>query len=323
MNGIPTDQPPELGTTFFIRDPQGAWYPNQSNLVYEIESCCLKLYDLFATKVFGDISIFHAFSKSCPEFLVTSGMNSESTLSKGEFEELLNRLPTNEYTYRALYLYDCFKLVSGLQECSKEVMQLQGEFYYSFNFEEFFYPKIEEPDGTRYVTSPVVTKLYAMLGFIYIHLHSLLDYTTKLVFEIEKIKTNFDSYPRLASKNTMYSHKKNTSLDNVSNTIFESCSFINEIEAIRNHVIHNGLLDDLPKAYKVIVQGNCVEKFILLPDRNENGRFESYKNRNLFYSREYKINEKLPAIISEFQNRLVNTLELLLERQAAGIETGS
>lgn len=323
MNGIPTDLPLESGTTFFIRDPQGAWYPNQNNLVYEVETCCLKLYDLFAKKVFGDISKFHAFSRSCPDFLVTSGMNSESTLSKGQFEELLNRLPTDECTNRALYLYDCFKLVSGIQECSKEVMQLQGEFYYSFNLEEFFYPKIEEPDGTRYITSPVVTKLYAMLGFIYIRLHSLLDYTTKLVFEIEKIKTNFDNYPRLASKNIMYSDKRNTSLDNTPRTIFESCSFINEIEAIRNHVIHNGLLDDLPKAYKVIVQGNCIEKFVLLPDRNESGRFESYKNRNLFYSREDKVNEKLPAIISEFQSRLVNTLDLLFESQTASIQTGS
>ncbi|TOB45014.1 hypothetical protein CGK06_11155, partial [Vibrio parahaemolyticus] len=123
------------------------------------------------------------------------------------------------------------------------------------------------------------------------------------------------------SKNKLYSDKRGVSLNNVSGTIFESCSFINEIEAIRNHVIHNGLLDDLPKVYRVVVDGCCVEKFILLPDINDSGRFESYKNRNLFFSQENKINEKLPSIINEFQKRLIETLEQLAEGQKGTVST--
>ncbi|MCS0384583.1 hypothetical protein ND925_17655 [Vibrio diabolicus] len=323
LNGIPTSLAPESSTTYFVRDPQGAWYPSSDNLLHEVEASCIKMYGILAEKVFGTMNNYHVSSPLFPELVTTSGMNSESIVSKSQFEELLRNIPDDFpiSINQALYLADCFKLVSSIQESNKEVMQLQGEFYFSFNCEEMFYPKIEEPDGIRYVTSPVVTKLYAMLSFIYIRMHSMLDYTTKLALECENIKTDFDTYPRLASKNKLYSDKRGVSLNNVSGTIFASCSFINEIEAIRNHVIHNGLLDDLPKAYRVVADGCCVEKFILLPDINDSGRFESYKNRNLFFSQENKINEKLPSIINEFQKRLIETLEQLAEEQKGTVST--
>jgi hypothetical protein len=51
------------------------------------------------------------------------------------------------------------------------------------------------------MTSPVVTSLTATLNIIYIRLHSLLDYTTKLVHEIEHLRADFSSYPKLSSSN--------------------------------------------------------------------------------------------------------------------------
>lgn len=313
LNGVPTDEAPDTGAIFLIRNPQGAWYPNKNNLMYEVEACCIKIHNYLIENVFESSADFNYFVMSCPEFMIAAGLNSESTISRDMLDDFLKKMPRDSLINRALYFSDCQKLVSNIQECSKEVMQLQGEFYYALNCEELFYPRVNEPDGVRYVTSPVVTKLHALLGFIYIRMHSLLDYTTKLVFECEGLCTNFSDYPRLTSKKIMYSDKKRTSLNGTQGTLFESCSIINEIEAIRNHVIHNGLLDDMPKVYRVISEGDCIEKYLLLPDRNESGRFEVYKNRNLFYSRDDKINERLPHVISEFQQRLINTLELLLE----------
>jgi hypothetical protein len=77
--------------------------------------------------------------------------------------------------------------------------------------------------------------------------------------------------------------------------------------------IHDGLLDDMPKAYKVVADGRAVEKFVLLPDRGPEGRLERFKNRNLFYSREDKINLRLPALLNAFQARQVVTLKLTWE----------
>lgn len=95
---------------------------------------------------------------------------------------------------------------------------------------------------------------------------------------------------------------------------FEQCPFINEIECVRNHIIHDGLLDDMPKAYRVILNNACIEKYLLFPDQTSEGRFESYKSRNLFYSGDTKINHRLPEITNQFQKRLLLTLKILLDK---------
>ncbi len=246
-------------------------------------------------------------------------MNSESPISKDQFANLLPQLPRNLPVNKALYLYDCRKLVSSIQECSKEVIQLQGEFYQALNLEELFFPNIPEEDGVRWATSPTVTKIFALLGFIYIRLHSLLDYVTKLAIEAEGLKSDFVNYPRLASRNCLYSDRRKVSINGREGTLFEQCPELNEIETVRNHIIHDGLLDDMPKAYKVISGGKCVEKFVLFPDRGEEGRFDAFKNRNLFYGKEDKINLRLPRVVSSFQVRLIKTLEPLLVQ--LGVDT--
>jgi hypothetical protein len=314
LEGIPTEAPEKSGDLYFYRDPQGAWYPNKGNHLYEIDAVCVRLHDGFAQRVFGTLGNFYDFLKVAPEFLSTAGMNSEAAISKDLFNQLLENIPPSFSVNRALYLFDCRKLVSGVQECSKEVMQLQGEFYQALNLEDLFFPKIEEDDGIRYVTSPVVTKIYALLGFTYIRMHSLLDYVTKLAIEIDKLKTKFDSYPRLASKNALYRDRKRISINNKAGTLFEKCPTLTEVESVRNHLIHNGLLDDMPKAYRVISNGECVEKFLLFPDQDKDGRFDSFKNRNFFYGSENKINLRLPSITVEFQVRLLSTLELLIKK---------
>lgn len=312
LSGIPTETPDPSEDVYLTRDPQGAWYPTHGNHLYAIDAVCVRLHDAFAEKIFGGLESFYEFLSVAPEFLSTAGMNSESAVSKDLFNQLLGQFPPNFPVNEALYLFDCRKLVSGVQECSKEVMQLQGEFYQALNLEQLFFPDIDEDDGVRYVTSPVVTKLYALLGFVYIRLHSLLDYVTKLAIETENLKSQFDSYPRLASKNSLYSDRKKVSLNNLEGSLFEKCPLLMEVESVRNHIIHDGLIDDMPKAYRVILSGECVEKYLLFPDLDAGGRFEAFKNRNLFYGNENKINRRLPGLIQSFQERLLFTLELLV-----------
>jgi hypothetical protein len=311
LNGIPTKKPSEEVSVYFYRNPQGAWHPNSGSHLHEIDHVCVEIHDAFAARIFGNIETYYAALPNSPEFLATAGMNSESPISKDQFAQLLSSLPDQPQANQALYLYDCRKLVSSIQECSKEVMQLQGEFYQTLNLEELFFPAAPEDDGVRYVTSPTVIKLFALLGFFYIRLHSLLDYITKLAIEVESRRDTFENYPQLASKNSLFSDRSKISWNGKPGTLFERCPFITEIETIRNHLIHDGFLDDLPKAYRVISNGDCIEKFVLFPDRGEEGRFEAFKNRSLFYGKEDKINLRLPAVTSEFQVRLLKTLGLL------------
>lgn len=313
LHGVPSTVRPNSTTTFFSRDPQGDWLPNHRNYLSDIESVCVRLHDALASRIFGSVAAYWEFSPTAPEMLRTAGMNSECPMSKQQFASTLSTISAQIPTNQALYLYDCRKLVAGIQECSKEVMQLQGELYQALNLEALFAPDVDEPDGLRWVTSPVVTKIFALLGFIYIRLHSLLDYSTKLAIEIEGLRADFSRYPKLSSKNKLYSDRRQVSFNGSAGTLFEKCAELTEIEAVRNHIIHEGLLDDMPKVYRLICDGTCVEKFILFPDRVSEGWFESFTNRNLFYGGEDKINLRLPSVISDFQLRLVETMRQLLE----------
>lgn len=312
LSGIPVSTEEILeGQLYFFRDPQGAWYPTSGNKLYEIDSACAQLQNDLAKTIFGSLNSFYEFLVVSPELLSTAGINSESPISKDLFNQKLSSLPQELPVHRALYLFDCRKLVSGIQECSKEIMQLQGEFFQVLNLEQLFYPTMEEEDGLRFVTSPVVTKIHALLGFIFIRLHSLLDYATKLAFEIENLKSDFNSYPRLSSKGLLFGDRRKLTVNNSENTLFEDCILINKIQTLRNHIIHDGLLDDEPKVYRLISNKQCIEKFVLIPDQDEKGRFYTHKNRSLFYGSDNKINEQLPFLIEEFQTRLLKTVDLL------------
>lgn len=313
LDGIPTDAPNNPDQIYFLREPMGTWVPLRGDLLYDIERECVQIHEDLAAFIFGDPTRYYKFLEVCPPFVYEAGMNSESRISKEQLERLLGKLGSEDIN-KALYLFDCRKLVSGIQECSKEVIQLQGEFYRTFNLDEFFLmPSGAKEDGVRWMTSSVVTNLHATLGFIYIRLHSLLDYITKLGVEIEKIRTDFSVYPRLASKNVQFGNRKQLSIEGAKDTLFEDCLLIREIESVRNHVIHDGLIDDIPKAYQVTENGQVTEKFILFPDRCTEGRFVSFKNRSLFYSRDEKINLRLPHVVSEFQRREMVTLQMLLK----------
>ncbi len=313
LTGIPQTTRPSFDTPCFVRDSQGAWRPLHGDLLYEIDAECVNLHDAFAAAIFGGLDGYHKRLPALPPFIYEAGLNSESSISRDNFEKFLGALKELPDLYQFLYLYDCCKLVSGIQGCTLEVCFLIGEFYRILNLEEFFLSSAQEPDGVRWVKSPTVTSLTATLNVIYIRLHSLLDYTTKLVFEIEHLRRDFRNYPKLSSSKILFGDRRRTGWDLKVGTLFEPEEPMHEIELVRNLVIHDGLLDDMPKAYKVVRGGKAVEKFVLMPDRN-GLQLERYKNRNLFYSREDKVNLRLLSLLEAFQRKQLTTLKLALTR---------
>jgi hypothetical protein len=313
LHGVPRHDSPPAGEPAYLRDPQGAWRPIHGDRLHDIEAECVRLHDAFAAALFGDIRAYHERLPHIPPLIWEAGLNSESTLSRDAFEQALVQFRQMPDLNRLLYLYDCRKLVAGNQECTKEVCFLVGEFYRALNLDELFYPPIAEPDGVRWITSPLVTSLTATLNVIYIRLYSLLDYTTKLVHEIEHLRADFSTYPRLSSSNILFGDRRRAGWGEAPCTLFESGEAVTEIELVRNLVIHDGLLDDMPKIYKVVQDGRAIEKFVLMPDRT-GGRLDRFKNRTLFYSRDDKINLRLPTLISDFQATQLSTLQHALAR---------
>ncbi len=141
-------------------------------------------------------------------------------------------------------------------------------------------------------------------------MHSLLDYLTKLAREVESLRTDFATYPKLASSNVLFGDKHKLRIGNHAGTLFETCDEVAEVERIRNLLIHDGLLDDMPKAYEVIKKGVAIERFVLMPDAS-GAQFERFKNRRLFYSREDKINLRLTGLVRAFQRRQIETLKAI------------
>lgn len=79
---------------------------------------------------------------------------------------------------------------------------------------------------------------------------------------------------------------------------------------MRNLIIHDGLLDDMPKVYKVVKKGVAIEKFILFPDMKD-GRLLKFNNRRTFFASEDKINLRLSGLVVEFQARQLESLRLV------------
>lgn len=319
LNGIATALGDGLAGEGFLRDPTGSWRPLVDDGLNMVEEQCVRIHDELAARIFGSLDHYYALLPTTPLFLSEAGLNSESPLGRDVFEQLLQKFANFPELNRFLYLYDCRMLVSAVQECTKEVSQLTGEFYRILNVEPFFTPGIVVEDGTRWSVSPIVTNLTATLGFLFIRMHSLLDYLAKLARETESLITDFTTYPRLASSNFLFGQRSKLRVNRHPGSLFEPCAEVAEVELVRNLLIHDGLLDDMPKAYEVIRDGVVVERFVLMPDRRD-GQLERFKNRRLFYGREDKINLRLAGLVRTFQSREVETLRVICSNLAPSID---
>lgn len=319
LSGIPLETMPTDHTDFLFYDPTGYWsFPNQT-IIHSLESQYLLLYELVVTKLWGNAQAYidaeGSIDAHWKDMLTDTGLNAESTLSKSDFDKTLGKITDvddKRFLHKYLYTIDFFSLISNIQEISKELIYLSGDFYYILNFEsEFLGLSNSEKQMYRTTKSPIANKLIGLMALIYIRLQSSLDYHTKLAYEIEKIKTSFEKYPKLASNNKLYSDKKKLNINESIGTLFEKDAFINGIESYRNELIHNSLLDDTPRIYEKYENYELVERYILLPDTDENGRIEGYVNRNFFYSQEVKFNLILPDLLRTFQERQIKTLQVL------------
>lgn len=318
VNGIPSRLRDGRNDAGFLLEPMGSWRPLDDDGLYAVKEECVRLHHVLAASVFNGIERYHASLPGLPSFLSEAGLNSESSVTREQFERAIQRLATFPDLNRFLYLCDVRSLVAAVQECTKEVSQLTGEFYRILNLEPFFTPEIAQQDGLRWSTSPNVTRLNSTLGFLFIRMHSLLDYLAKLARETEGLPLDFSSYPRLGSANFLFGQRKRLEMGAPRGSLFEPCDEVHEVELVRNLLIHDGLLDDMPKAYEVIDGGAAVERFLLFPDRR-NGRLERYRNRHRFFGQEDKINLRLAGMVKRFQERQVVTLRVLRERlEAAG-----
>ena len=170
-------------------------------------------------------------------------------------------------------------------------------------------------DGCRIVSSPRITALISKLNSVIISLGSLLDYGAKLVYEIENLRVSFSSYQKLECYKKDIKHGKRNllKLNELKGSLFESDSpTLTFLKEIRNKIIHDGFLDVNPQIYELRENGDVKERFILMPDLNQYGKFEKFGSRSNFYSRDTKLNIEIINLTKEIFERFGNTLDELL-----------
>ena len=186
LRGVPSETAPSNDEVFYLPFPVRGWGQVQRDLAVEVDEACFPLYDAFIEAIFGDLDEYRKLVYRLPMFVSEAGLGSESAISKEQFEGMVTKA-VSPLVNTALYISDCHKVISGIQECAKEVSWLEGEFYRSLNFDELFPGNTKKRNGVHFVSSTVTNQILSDLYFIFIRLYSLLDYTTKLFYEIEHL----------------------------------------------------------------------------------------------------------------------------------------
>ncbi|SHF10278.1 hypothetical protein [Chryseobacterium vrystaatense] len=310
INGIPSESPSEekfFITENIIKD----FIFKEGDLTLEIENICIRLRNKIAISIFGKVENLH-FLNSCPifPFVAYAGIDAEIRISKLEFEKTYSEIEDKKTLNKLLYYYDVENLISSIQNSVLETKYLVGNFYKLLNENNFLvaenYTTVD--NGIQYASGPIVVNITSIVNYLFINLYSQLDFVTKLAYEIENLNLDFEKYPKLKSKDILYGDQKKIKLAYHPNSLFEFSNDIKIIMYLRNEIVHNASIDSIPKVYQVIKDKKVIEKFILLPDF-ENGIIKVFKNRRRFFNDDVKLNEILPAMITDFWMRLKLTLE--------------
>lgn len=325
LNGIPTATPPEAGLFLQYSGLEG-WCLNAGDLREQISDQCRAIDLGFRRAIMTDLE-YEMLVGAMPTFTSEAGLSADCPMSRDLFAQALAHFEGHPKLNEFLYFYDCERLVSSVSQCLAEVSMVLGEFFFALNtsFDDSNATKMGQ-DGVVTMRNGHVTRLFAYLNFIFIRLHSILDYAVKLAIESQAIKTDFARYTKMRSINAQYGDRKRVAFNGAEGTLFESCAYIDTVETLRNHLIHDGLLEESPRLFERVEKARVVERFLLFPDMT-GGRFDRCVNRALFYGREDKINLRLPDFILEFQARLQVTLakisEELQKRQLPGAPLNS
>lgn len=315
LHGVPTTRPPLAEPHFYATAEEG-WRSSGATPLFEMEAVCIDLYDLFHQAILGHREGADPRDLLTPIWVTDVGHSSDTGASANQFQGFLQGVPDDQKTdtHARLYVTDCHKLIGSIQDLWQQVYFSLGEFYRVLNALNPGHAQSLLRDGAGVIThsGPQACAVWTFAEIIYIRLHSLLDYNVKIAHEIQGLRQDFQTYPRMAARNKQYGDRRYLQFDQdqIRGTLFEDDPLIAEVETIRNQLIHNGLLDTRSRVFVRYETEVIVEKFILLPDM-QNGRPVTRVNRNLFFANEDKLNMRLPGLVADLLNRQIATLKLL------------
>jgi len=305
VNGITSEEP---NSEFWISQWQNNFSISGEDNTYDIDSKLMQLSNVISKTIFGSSQNFYNKLPFLSSIYSFGGIDAEVKLSKKGFEKWVNQEASKE-AYQVLYYYDMQNLIGCLQNLVQESKFLLCDFFKTFNENSFqLTEKPIQPDGIFYAAGQHVIEPFSKINHLFINLVSQLDIITKIIFEFENMQLDFTGYPKLKSSKVLFGDAKRISSIDFKDTVFEKTSYIQLILNIRNEIVHNASIENIPKVYQVFEKNKMIEKFILIPDTT-NGNFDTYKNRKRFFGQDTKLNELLPVLITKFWKRMEVTIE--------------
>ncbi len=315
QNGIVEDIPHYLedDTRFYIQELQGNppdkyIYPGDK-LKYELDSELVSLYDKFRDLFFHDPKSYYAELDFMPIFVQEAGQSSECSWTVELFNKVLQEEKIREIPniYKHLYLVDCQFLVGTIQNLLSGMEAAFVSYYTQINqIGNDISPSSE--NATMYQMSPEVGSISALLENYFIKAYSILDMLCKIAYEFQFSQNDFSAYKKLKSADILWGARKDLTVNNTHGTVFEKCDLISTIESLRNEVVHNGSWELNPKVFVAFEKGVITERYMLFPDIVQ-GHLATSKNRRHFFGDGIKVNEVLPRIHINYQQRILNTVK--------------
>lgn len=281
-------------------------YPNDS-IRYDLDDVLVELYDVFRDSLFDDMNRYYLELSTAPIWMQSAGQDTDCVIGSDLFKKWVLEV-NNESSYRLMYLVDCQYLIGTIQNllCAMENA-----------FVNYYKTIAEIPCDSRYMdcneskviftSSSAVIDAISFIETYFTKAYSILDMASKICYELEHLRSEFDTYHKLKCEDILWGNRKHLKIKNTPNTIFEDCELIRNIESIRNETVHNGTWELRPKLFIKIDAGKVIEKFMLFPDMVQ-GRLAKVKGRRHFFSQNVKVNDVLPKVHLEFQQRLLETV---------------
>lgn len=263
---------------------------------------------------YNDLNEYYNIKKGICILLATGGYDTEFSLSKYEFANIVNSIKDDEkeMIYKNLFYNDVVSIVDSICNNTWYLNDVFISVYKKLALIEC--PNIANKDGFFIIHDNESLEISFLIENYFIKAYSLFDLFTKLSIELLNENYDYQKYKKLKSKEILYGDKKKLPFDKAEGTLFERCELTSKIESIRHEVVHSGSLQFNPNIYYKIENNKLVEKFIMFPDMDEDGHFEMFNNRKRFYSCENKFNLFFPELHCELLKKISNTVELLVTK---------
>lgn len=163
-------------------------------------------------------------------------------------------------------------------------------------------------EGYRNAVSVKCFRIWSNINFCIEKTISLLDFTTKYVFELSKLEPNtIPGKPK--ARHTTFGDWKGIRL--ARDTPLSSMSDdLRLVTALRDETVHNGTIDHFSRIYEHTSGADVKRRFLLLPD-HDNGRLHTAGGRKRFFHQDNHLNAVLPSLLKNvFVDVLVSLREI-------------